>query len=137
MDSAHVIDTAHQGAKKGAVIGLLLAVITILAAITELHTLLGLERVVYYFAAMPLFAFDVVSEAPALLQWVILVLWWISIGGAVGWAVAKAEGGLYVASVLIVLAIAGHLQTLSDIERDLSGNLAGVKSALEDMMTGN
>lgn len=137
MNSANIIDGAHQGAKKGATVGLILAVVTILAAITELHTMLGMERVVYYFAAMPLFAFDVVNEAPPLLQWGILVLWWISIGGAVGWAVAKAEGGLYVASVLIVLAVAGHLQTLSDIERELSGNLSTVKSALEDMMIGN
>ena len=135
MDSAHIIDDAHQGAKKGAIIGLILAVVTIMAAITDLHTMLGLERVVYYFAAMPLFAFDVVNEAPSLVQWGILILWWISIGGAVGWAVAKAEGGLYVASVLIVLAVAGHLHaTLEElgIEPDLIGEVMTIAASTHD-----
>ena len=131
------MESSRSGARKGASVGLFIAVVSILAAITSVHEMLGIEKAVYYFAAMPLFAFDVVSEAPALLQWSMLIFWWISIGGAIGWALAKAEGGLYVASVLVVLTVAGHLQTMSDIERDLSGNLYDVKSALEDMMIGN
>ena len=134
MVSPRVIDNSEQGAKKGATIGLILSVVTILAALTGVHTALGIESVVYYFAAMPLFAFDVISDAPAVIQWGMLIFWWISIGGAIGWAVAKAEGGLYVASVLVVLTIAGHLQTVSHLERDLSGHLTDARSALEEMM---
>lgn len=130
-------ESAQTGARKGATVGVFIAVFTILMAITGAHEALGLESTIYYFAAMPLFAFDVVSDAPALIQWVLLIFWWISIGGAVGWAVSKAEGGLYVASVLIVLTVAGHLQTVSDIERDLSGNLRRVGSELENLMIGN
>lgn len=131
------METAQSGARTGAMVGLIVAVVTILAAITGLHEILGIEKAVYYFAAMPLFAFNVVSDAPGIVQWSLLVLWWISIGGAVGWAVAKAEGGLYVASVLLVLTVAGHLQTVTDIERDLSGNFRGVSSALEALMIAN
>lgn len=106
------MDPTPVGTKRGATVGVVVALVTIVVTATGLHVALGIERLAAYFSATPLFAMDIVASASTAVQSAVLAAWWAAVGAAVGWAFTK-PGGVLFATVLMVAVLSAHLETMA------------------------
>ena len=96
----------------------MIAAIIIALVVLDLQKSLGLEEITRFLAATPLFAFDALRHASQFVQGAVLVLWWIAIGAALGWALGQRKlGGILFTLVLAIAVVAGHVGTKNSIER--------------------
>ncbi len=120
---------------KGAVAGALLAAIVVALVVLELQETLGLEEFTRLLAATPLFAFDAMRNASQFAQGAVLVLWWIAIGGALGWALGHRDlGGILFATVLAIAVVAGHVGTKNSIERQIESAVKSFGKGVQQML---
>lgn len=120
---------------KGAVAGALIAAIIIALVVLELQETLGLEEITRFLAATPLFAFDALRHASQFVQGAVLVLWWIAIGAALGWALGQRKlGGILFALVLAIAIVAGHVGTKNSIEREIESAVKSFGEGLQKML---
>ena len=105
------MDPTPVGTKRGATVGVVVALFTIVVTATGLHVALGIERLAAYLSATPLFAMDIVANASTAVQSAVLAAWWAAVGAAVGWAFTK-PGGVLFATVLMVAVLSSHLETM-------------------------
>lgn len=126
--------TMRRPWRAGAMLGLLVALLTGIFASTGLQESLGVTGAVGYLAATPLFTIDAVLNANQGIQWLVLFAWWGAVGAALGWLVGRGRAGLAVAALFALTVMTAHAATRNDIGHALEGALGAVERGISDSL---
>ncbi|OHC03335.1 MAG: hypothetical protein A3G17_00050 [Planctomycetes bacterium RIFCSPLOWO2_12_FULL_50_35] len=118
----------------GTVGGLVVAGLIAVMSLTGLAEKAGLEGVINFLSALPVFlVMKLWPEAPEFLTVIILFLYWTGLGALAGWAIGKGRTWkIGLAIGLLVLAFA-HFWAKSNIELQLEGAARAFELFIRDI----
>ena len=119
---------------KGAAIGATIALLVIILAVADLPEEAGLSDAIRLLASVPLFLYAPLRHAPAVLQALLVLVWWAAAGAFLAWLIGRVRFGAPVAGLAIALLVLGQVHTEATIVRSLEGVAEGFGAFIQELL---
>jgi hypothetical protein len=120
----------------GASIGFIIALLIFLAAILGLVEKTGLDGVVRFLGAVPVFLVTRVwDSAPEAIFTAVFLVYWAMVGAIIAWSVSKGIGGKVFAVIFVLILLYGHYKAHGVIVEEIEGAINAIKALFTGALT--